>query len=120
MCGISGYVSLINRKNNLLNSLESIKHRGPDFSNSINFNNKNFFVGIAHARLSIIDLSIKSNQPFVSSCGNVILSYNGEIYNYLNLRKLLVSKGIKFLTNSDTEVIIEYYKYPLYHELIHL
>ena len=61
-------------------------------------------------RLSIIDLKNRSNQPMISSCKRYILTFNGEIYNFVELRKDLKNKGIKFETKSDSEVIINGFK----------
>ncbi|NQU71799.1 MAG: asparagine synthase (glutamine-hydrolyzing) [Rhodospirillales bacterium] len=67
-------------------------------------------VGLAHRRLSIIDLSDAAAQPMTSSDGRYVISYNGEIYNYRELRRELVDQGVKFQSESDTEVIIELYR----------
>ena len=80
-------------------------HRGPDFS-AIYKDDK---VCLGHNRLSIIDLDDKSNQPFTSNDKNVILSYNGEIYNFLELKEEL-SKNYKFKTKSDTELVVAAYQ----------
>ena len=107
MCGINGiynHKSLkdVENKVKLMNSLT--KHRGPDYSNIY----LDSSVCIGHNRLSIIDLDSKSNQPFISADENLVLSYNGEIYNFLDLKKEL-SKSYDFKTKSDTEVIIAAY-----------
>ena len=107
MCGINGiynHKSLkdVENKVKLMNSLT--KHRGPDYSNIY----LDSSVCIGHNRLSIIDLDSKSNQPFISADENLVLSYNGEIYNFLELKKEL-SKSYDFKTKSDTEVIIAAY-----------
>ena len=107
MCGINGiynHKSLkdVENKVKLMNSLT--KHRGPDYSNIY----LDSSVCIGHNRLSIIDLDSKSNQPFISEDENLVLSYNGEIYNFLELKKEL-SKSYDFKTKSDTEVIIAAY-----------
>jgi asparagine synthase (glutamine-hydrolysing) len=67
-------------------------------------------VGLAHRRLSIIDLSAAAAQPMASSDGRFMISYNGEIYNYRELRRGLVDQGVKFHSDSDTEVILELYR----------
>lgn len=110
MCGIAGVVrkndnldlesDIVSLKNNLI-------HRGPDHQNSI-INKENNFA-FCSARLSIIDLVKESNQPQISDTGNII-SFNGEIYNYLEIKKNLIKKKIKFKTNSDTEVILKGYE----------
>ena len=85
-----------------MNSLT--KHRGPDFTDIY----LDSTVCLGHNRLAIIDLDSKSNQPFVSNDENLVLVYNGEIYNFLELKKQL-SKSYKFKTESDTEIIIAAY-----------
>lgn len=108
MCGITGIVqknnSPVNLKElNLANKI--IQHRGPDADGT--FFGANF--AMAHRRLAILDLSIKGNQP-MEYRGNTI-AYNGEIYNYIEIRKILHSKGYSFSTQTDTEVILAAYDY---------
>ena len=92
---------LLNKKI-LTQSLNFLNNRGPDNSKLIFF--KNWSIG--HTRLSIIDPnSKKSNQPFTDNEERYFLTYNGEIYNYKELRKNLILRGHKFITNSDTEVL---------------
>ncbi|OMP66630.1 asparagine synthase (glutamine-hydrolyzing) [Domibacillus epiphyticus] len=106
MCGLVGFVALKNEYNveNLNKMLSLIKHRGPDFQNT--YNEKNVFLG--HARLSILDLSHLGNQPMKYKGYNII--FNGEIYNYLEIRNQLVEKGHRFNSNTDTEVILHAYE----------
>ena len=89
MCGIAGYFGkhLIS-KANINRTLQKMRQRGPDFSNyfSKSYPN-NLFIYLLHSRLSIIDLHPRSNQPFI--IGDDIIIYNGEIYNYLELKKHL-------------------------------
>ena len=111
MCGISGILNLSNQKilnlNKKLNKLNSLLiHRGPD--NQDTWISENARVGLAHTRLSIIDLKKRSNQPMISNRRNVI-SFNGEIYNFKSLKKKL-ERNYKFKTNSDTEVILAGYE----------
>jgi asparagine synthase (glutamine-hydrolysing) len=104
MCGIAGIISHnINQQteSHVWNMLKSIQHRGPDFSNI--FTTDNCVLG--HNRLSIIDLSVDANQPMTSNCGRYTIVYNGEIYNYQELRNLLKYE-YDFKTHSDTEVIL--------------
>ena len=78
-----------------------MKNRGPDFSKIYsNKANNEINVNLLHSRLSIIDLNKRSNQPFVQD-GNILI-YNGEIYNYVELRKKLINLGEKFSTDSST------------------
>lgn len=81
-----------------------ISHRGPDDSGEVWFEEDN--CGLAHRRLSIIDLSVLGHQPMKNKSGNNWITFNGEIYNYLELRLRLISLGHSFTTNSDTEVIL--------------
>lgn len=104
MCGIAGIISSnINQETetHVWDMLKSIQHRGPDFSNI--FTTDNCVLG--HNRLSIIDLSVDANQPMTSHCGRYTIVFNGEIYNYQDLKNLLKNE-YDFKTNSDTEVII--------------
>ena len=108
MCGIIGYLSKDELKNISL-GIKKIKHRGPDFQKVNVFHLKGMNLGFGHARLSIIDIDDRSNQPYFSKNKEFCLIYNGEIYNYQILRKELISKfNIKFRTNSDTEVLLEF------------
>lgn len=105
MCGITGIIGQNATKSTISQMLETQKHRGPDFMDYYCDENK---VALGHNRLSIIDLSSNANQPFVSDCGNFILVFNGEIYNYIELRNELKSK-YHFRTQSDTEVLLNAY-----------
>lgn len=106
MCGIAGFAGF---KNNIIlaeNANNIQKHRGPD--NSQLWYDEN--IALAHRRLSIIDLSEAGNQPFQK--GNLVIVFNGEIYNYKELQqKLETEKHAKFISSSDTEVILEMYKH---------
>lgn len=105
MCGIVGFYSKNVNKEIIINSqLESLYHRGPDDQNT--FINKDIALG--HSRLAIIDID-HAKQPMSSFDDRYVLVFNGEIYNYLELRQHLVSKGIKFKTYSDTEVLLNMY-----------
>ena len=110
MCGISLYCSLEKHySSELEKSLDIMKHRGPDFTGKRTFVHKDYFIGMGHNRLSIIDLDIAANQPMTKD-GNILI-FNGEIYNYKNLKnKLKKEYSSKFSTNSDSEVILEIYK----------
>lgn len=110
MCGIAGYIK---KSNEYKISTETIKkmtdkmiHRGPDAEGQWTDEK----VALGHRRLSIIDLDEKSNQPMVSHDGKYVITFNGEIYNYIELKKELSAKGAVFKTNGDTEVIIEAYR----------
>jgi asparagine synthase (glutamine-hydrolysing) len=102
MCGILAYFGDNLSKNKLDESLALMNHRGPDFKDSICYNNS---IYLGHNRLSIIDLDERSNQPFVSE--DLTIIYNGEVYNYIELIK---EHNLKVKTSSDTEVVLEMYK----------
>ena len=102
MCGISGLVGTGNYEFELKRMLESQVHRGPDFTGTF-FDNG--FIALGHNRLSIIDLSQNANQPFNDISGRYIMVYNGEIYNYLELKESL-KNDYNFKTSSDTEVLL--------------
>ena len=105
MCGISCLINFsekLDLKKNINNMIKALNHRGPDFSNF--FLDKNIALG--HNRLSIIDLSKNANQPFFSNNRKYILSYNGEIYNFIEIKKTLENYGFIFNTNSDKEVVL--------------
>ena len=103
MCGIAGEIniSLGAKKNNSF--LNNLCHRGPHNSSILKINKKICFY---HTRLKIIDLSNLSNQPMTSKDKRYIISYNGELYNYLEIKKKLILKGYKFYTSGDTEVFL--------------
>lgn len=105
MCGIAGFTKGGNRPV-LEKMIAALKHRGPD--------NLGFYecedVSMAHSRLSILDMSPAGNQPMKCDKGDVFLSYNGEIYNFRQLKEELRKKGYKFFSGADTEVIIYLYK----------
>lgn len=105
MCGIAGIIGQKVNKENILQVLETQKHRGPDFMDYYCDDNK---AVLGHNRLSIIDLSSNANQPFISECNNYVLVFNGEIYNYIELKKELQFK-YTFKTQSDTEVLLNSY-----------
>lgn len=110
MCGIIG----IWAKNNLgiqeipklSNAVEKLKHRGPDAASFQLYEN----CGFGHTRLSIIDTDARSNQPFISEDARYTMVFNGEIYNYRELRTNLEQEGVHFKTNGDTEVLFELLK----------
>lgn len=109
MCGISGVIS--KRGNSIESTLikqlnETISHRGPDSSGYFSYKN----IAFGHQRLSIIDLSDDGKQP-MSYKDKYVITYNGEIYNYLELRETLIECGYIFLSQSDTEVVLAAYDY---------
>ena len=110
MCGLI-FTLNFNKKqvtrSRLATSLKTILHRGPNHSD-INIYSD---VGMAHCRLSILDLSSRANQPFESFNQRYSIIYNGEVYNYKEIKKNLINKGIPFRSNSDTEVILNAFIY---------
>lgn len=109
MCGIAGIIStnpLHLSTDRLKVMTDSIAHRGPDGESF--WVNKNNNVGLGHRRLAIIDLSDAAAQPF-HYLNRYSITYNGEIYNYIELREALQKKGYRFQTQSDTEVILAAY-----------
>jgi asparagine synthase (glutamine-hydrolysing) len=108
MCGIAGFIDSNYSRDAgldlLENMLASIAHRGPDARGK--WNEEHVFLG--QNRLSIIDLSEASNQPFLYE--DLVISFNGEIYNYIEIKEELIKKGHRFTTQGDTEVICAAYK----------
>ena len=108
MCGIAGF-SLkenVSHKENILKIMnDKLSHRGPD--------GEGFYqdreVSFSHKRLAIIDLNSRSDQPFTDRNNQYVVVFNGEIYNYIELKKLLIDSGFKFFTTSDTEVLLNSY-----------
>ena len=106
MCGISGIITFNNiSKNDLKSTLNLMEKRGPDYQNYIMGKSENTNFALLHSRLAIIDLKSGSNQPFIDNGYHLI--FNGEIYNYIELREKLKKKNYRFKTESDTEVIIK-------------
>ena len=83
---------------------DAMAHRGPDGDGE--WLDAEHRVGLTHRRLSILDLTDAAKQPFLSQCGNYIIVYNGEIYNYVELKEELIAQGETFKTNLDTEVLL--------------
>ncbi|WP_373358244.1 asparagine synthase (glutamine-hydrolyzing) [Acinetobacter lactucae] len=106
MCGFIGCISKNNVETKLISALELIKHRGPDAHKYLVYENLNKYISFGHARLSIIDLSEAATQPFESKCGQYSIIFNGEIYNYEEVREELRQLGFYFYTDSDTEVLL--------------
>jgi asparagine synthase (glutamine-hydrolysing) len=110
MCGICGLVGQAD--NQIIGAmLDRIAHRGPDdFGIYLSETRTQEVAGLGHRRLSIIDLSTAGHQPMSSTDGRIWLTYNGEIYNFLDLRRELESKGHRFRSSTDTEVVIAAYR----------
>ena len=106
MCGIAGFAGdfepeLLDRMN------DAIAHRGPDDAGTLSLPAAR--IGLAHRRLSIIDLSARGHQPMSDVTGTATIVYNGEIYNYRELRRELVEDGYRFASDCDTEVLLNLY-----------
>ena len=135
MCGIAGILNYNNKPvslNTLNRMTKIVKHRGPDDCGIVLFDptigaggngvieykklgkgedvSSNYSVGLGHTRLSILDLSERGHQPMSNRDGSLWIVHNGEIYNYLEIRAELVSKGYEFRSSTDTEVILNSYQ----------
>jgi len=113
MCGVVGVIA---PKHGLslavLNGMrDRLRHRGPDGANSWIGDTGAGMIGLGHRRLAIIDLSPAAAQPMFSPDGRLVVVYNGEIYNFVELRSELQSHGVAFRTRSDTEVLLAAYEF---------
>ncbi len=108
MCGIAGYIGKSKISDQAVQqTLELMKNRGPDHSDYQRISQSSHEAVLLHSRLSIIDLDHRSDQPFeIDGC---TLIYNGEIYNYKEVRQKLIDQGVTFRTESDTEVLLRSY-----------
>ena len=107
MCGFIGFTGMCPERDRVLGDmLDKIKHRGPDAEGRYTDEN----IALGHRRLSIIDVSEAGNQPLYSEDGNLVLVFNGEIYNYKSVRDDLIKKGYSFSTQTDSEVLIYGYR----------
>jgi asparagine synthase (glutamine-hydrolysing) len=113
MCGIAGYIIrspiAINPTDQLKRMADEIAHRGPDDEGMFSSSSGEWCVGLAHRRLSIIDLA-GGHQPLANQDRSVQIVFNGEIYNFQDIRDDLEGRGHSFRTNSDTEVIVHAYE----------
>lgn len=109
MCGIAAFIDYTFKSNigDLKNMLGTLNHRGPDDNGIECFELKSSLVGLAQARLSIIDLSSNGHQPM--NFENYSIIFNGEVYNYNEIKKELINLGHQFYSNTDTEVILHAY-----------
>jgi asparagine synthase (glutamine-hydrolysing) len=108
MCGVAGAFCQPDGARLVRTMVDRIGHRGPDATGLADLS-PDASVQLGHRRLSIIDLSTASDQPFVKD--GLHLSYNGELYNYRELRNILRGKGVRFSTESDTEVVLESWRH---------
>jgi asparagine synthase (glutamine-hydrolysing) len=115
MCGICGHIDLLNRpvpEDRIRSMCAALAARGPDDA-GLHIDGvpaAGLHVGLGHRRLSIIDLSPAAHQPMTNEDGTIRLTYNGEIYNYRELRRELEGKGHRFRSDSDTEVVVHLYE----------
>ena len=106
MCGIAGYFgNKVIPNENTTACLEQMKRRGPNAEGMYHHFDKGKKLFLLHTRLSIIDLEDRSNQPFSFDSKTIV--YNGELYNFPELKNKLIKKGLSFVTNSDTEVFLK-------------
>ncbi|MEL6823780.1 MAG: asparagine synthase (glutamine-hydrolyzing), partial [Calditrichota bacterium] len=106
MCGITGIFNVSGKPvsiNTLREMTDVVAHRGPDGSGFWTES----FIGFGHRRLAIIDLSPSGHQPMQTDDGNFVITYNGEVYNYQNLRIELETKGHRFRSETDTEIVLK-------------
>ncbi|MGX1308049.1 asparagine synthase (glutamine-hydrolyzing) [Amorphus suaedae] len=106
MCGIAGYSGAF-VPGLLAGMSEAIAHRGPDADGA--FQDEEAGIGLAHRRLAIVDLSSAGSQPMQDDAGRVVIVFNGEIYNFRELRDELIADGYRFRGHSDTEVLLNLY-----------
>jgi asparagine synthase (glutamine-hydrolysing) len=106
MCGIAGFIDLSKRTATdvLLGMRDSLIHRGPDAGGEYFYDSQTFSLGLAHRRLSIIDTTDFANQPMHYE--ELSMVFNGELYNYQEIRETLVKAGYSFRTQSDSEVVL--------------
>jgi len=107
MCGIAGKLDWKpkRKRGSVVDICNHIVHRGPDGEGVVDLQ----YITLGHQRLSILDLSEKAKQPMVSANGRYYITYNGEVYNFMELRELLIKCGYVFKTTSDTEVVLYAY-----------
>ncbi|MDD3741014.1 MAG: asparagine synthase (glutamine-hydrolyzing) [Bacteroidales bacterium] len=106
MCGITGIYcfneTAIKYRDKLDAAVNTLSKRGPDHNDTLFRNN----IGLGHTRLSVIDTSDAANQPFIDNTGKYAIVFNGEFYNYKEYKNELINDGIKFKSESDTEVLL--------------
>ena len=108
MCGICGIIAKHSSTKALQSvdvMLSSLAHRGPDGVGKLHEKNANFLIDLGHTRLSILDLGANANQPMAYE--NLSIVYNGEVYNFTEIKEDLRNSGYSFTTSSDTEVILK-------------
>src|SRR5438552_2988805 len=105
MCGLYGSIGLPPDEKRI----DLVAHRGPDGRGWMEFSAPGGPVALGHRRLTIIGLGENGRQPMADPSGRYFLVFNGEIYNYLELRETLAAKGEKFATDTDSEVLLRAY-----------
>ena len=109
MCGIAGIAALSPVNRDAVQAMTDLMvHRGPDGEGQ--WLNADGRVCFGHRRLAIIDLTDRAAQPMQDAQGSLSITYNGEIYNYKEIRAELAEAGVRFNTDSDTEVVLESYR----------
>ncbi|ARU59507.1 asparagine synthase [Oleiphilus messinensis] len=109
MCGIAGILDFVSppTQHEIRCMNDTLQHRGPD--------DEGIYIkgpaGLGHRRLSILDLSEHGHQPMVDESGRLVIVFNGEIYNYQDLKEALLVQGARFYSNTDTEVVLKAYQY---------
>ncbi len=107
MCGFVGFTNTVGNADQVIEAMmDAIRHRGPDAGGKYVDED----IALGHRRLSIIDVSEQGNQPLYSEDGKLVLCFNGEIYNFMDIRRDLEAKGYRFATNTDSEVLIYGYR----------
>jgi len=110
MCGIAGIIAPLSHPPHqaIGRMVATVLHRGPDGDAIRSDQCGDSWVALGHTRLAILDLTEAGNQPMCSSDGNYVLIYNGEVYNYLELRAELEARGRTFHSDCDTEVVLSW------------
>ncbi len=110
MCGLVGLIDYSKNSTEklVLRMQQTLNHRGPDGQGSLYFQEEEYIIGLAHKRLSILDLSASGSQPMAYK--EFVILLNGEIYNFIEIREDLRKCGHKFISTSDTEVVIHAYQ----------
>src|SRR4051794_34515318 len=112
MCGIAAVVSAAPVADDVLTAmLDRLRHRGPDGAATWTASTSRGSVALLHRRLAIIDLTDGGAQPMLNDDGSLAITYNGEIYNYIELRRDLRAAGHRFRSESDTEVLLTAYEH---------
>ena len=110
MCGLIGYLSTLDLETTRKSTEQMLriqKHRGPDSTGIWCGTVRGVNIGLGLNRLKILELSDAANQPIISTDGPYVLVFNGEIYDYVELRAELSASGVNFLTDGDTGVLLQ-------------